>query len=167
MLEVIILKDSGIVPVKAHDGDAGYDLFSAEDVVIPAKSTVKIPLGIGIDVPYGSFGDVTGKSGLTSSTDIRIERGIVDNGYHGEVSVITTNISHEAIIIKRGMKFAQVILSPCDPEKEVRVKDRFHNENGRGDGGFGSTGMTIGEAYEKMEERMKKSLQDKANGFQD
>lgn len=34
-------------------------------------------------------------------------------------------------------------------------------------GGFGSTGMTIGEAYEKMEERMKKSLQDKGNGFQD
>lgn len=141
MLEIVKLNEDAKVPVKAHDGDAGFDLFSLEEVVIPAKSTVRVPTGIGVDVPYGYFGDVTGKSGLTSKTPIRIERGIIDYGYQGEVGVITTNISHKAVVIEKGMKFAQLILSPCDPENEVHVKDRFHNDNGRGTGGFGSTGI--------------------------
>ena len=91
MLNVVKLHKDAIIPQKAHDGDAGFDLFALQDTVILPNDTKVIPTGIGIEIPYGYYGDVTGKSGLTSNTQLRVQRGIVDFGYQGDIGVIVSN----------------------------------------------------------------------------
>ena len=91
MLNVVKLHEDAIVPQKAHDGDAGFDLFALEDAFILPNDTKVIKTGIGVEIPYGYYGDVTGKSGLTSKTSLRVNRGIVDYGYEGDVGVIISN----------------------------------------------------------------------------
>lgn len=91
MLNVVKLHKDAIIPEKAHDGDAGFDLFALEDTIILPNDTKVIQTGIGIEIPYGYYGDVTGKSGLTSKTQLRVQRGIVDFGYQGDIGVIVSN----------------------------------------------------------------------------
>lgn len=91
MLNVVKLHKDATIPEKAHDGDAGFDLFALKDMAIKSNETILIPTGIGIEIPYGYYGDVTGKSGLTSKTQLRVQRGIVDFGYQGDIGVIVTN----------------------------------------------------------------------------
>lgn len=91
MLNVVKLHKDAIIPQKAHDGDAGFDLFALQDTFILPNDTKVIPTGIGIEIPYGYYGDVTGKSGLTSKTQLRVQRGIVDFGYRGDIGVIVSN----------------------------------------------------------------------------
>jgi len=92
MLKVMKLEKSAILPKKAHNGDAGFDLFAVEDVIIYPNETKLVPTGIAVNIPYGYMGDITGKSGLTSKTSLRVQRGIVDYGYQGEVKVIVSNV---------------------------------------------------------------------------
>lgn len=91
MLKVVKLHEDATIPTKAHDGDAGFDIYALEDVVLNVNQTKLVSTGIGIEVPLGYFGDITGKSGLTSKSQLRVERGIVDHGYQGEVKVILSN----------------------------------------------------------------------------
>lgn len=91
ILNVVRLDETAKLPEKAHNGDAGFDLFALEDTFLYPNETKVIPTGIGVEIPYGYFGDLTGKSGLTAKTQLRVQRGIIDHGYTGEVGVICTN----------------------------------------------------------------------------
>lgn len=91
ILNVVRLDETAKLPEKAHNGDAGFDLFALEAVWLNPNDTKVIPTGIGVEIPYGYFGDLTGKSGLTANTQLRVQRGIIDHGYTGEVGVICTN----------------------------------------------------------------------------
>ena len=125
------------LPQYGHKGDAGLDLFSSVDFVLAEGQVEAIPTGIKIAVPEGYVGLVWDKSGVSLRGVHRLA-GVIDSGYRGEVKVVMINLSHEAFVIERGMKIAQMLVQPIAKVDIVEVDNL--DETSRGEGGFGSTG---------------------------
>jgi dUTP pyrophosphatase len=125
------------LPSYGHLGDAGLDLFSADDVVLEKCQVLDIPTGIKVAVPEGYVGLVWDKSGVSLRGVHRLA-GVIDSGYRGEVKVVLVNLSDEPFVISKGMKIAQLLIQPVTTVKVVEVEDL--EETPRGEGGFGSTG---------------------------
>ena len=130
------------MPERAHDGDAGADLFAADDAVLEPGGRVTVPLGFSMAIPEGHAGLVLPRSGLASRSGITVINapGLIDAGYRGEVQVALVNHSDERFEIERGDRVAQlVIVAVATPSFEpVSSLD----ETQRGSGGFGSSGIS-------------------------
>lgn len=125
------------IPSRATEGSAGYDISSAEDVTIAAKSRAGVSTGISIRVPKNTYGRIAPRSGLAVKHGIDVLAGVVDFDYTGEVKVILYNTSDEDYFVKKGDRIAQLILERMEtPEVEVVLE---LSETSR-TGGFGSTG---------------------------
>ncbi len=125
------------LPSYGHLGDAGLDLFSADDIVLEKGQALDVPTGIKVAVPEGYVGLVWDKSGVSLRGVHRLA-GVIDSGYRGEVKVVLVNLSDEPFVISKGMKIAQLLIQPVTTVKVVEVEDL--EETPRGEGGFGSTG---------------------------
>lgn len=129
------------LPRIAHAGDAGADLFAAEDVTIDPGSRALVGTGITLAIPRGYAGFVLPRSGLAIKQGLTVVNapGLIDSGYRGEVKVALINHGDEVSHIAIGDRIAQlVVMAVVSPDfVEVKVLD----ESERGEGGFGSTGM--------------------------
>jgi len=132
------LKENAVVPSYAHPGDAGMDLCSTEDYVIPAGKRQLVSTGISMELPAGYWANIRGKSGLAYKKGISILGGVIEHTYRGEYGVIVFNTGDEDFVIRAGDKVAQVIIAPV-ATADVEIVDDL-SETSRGDGGFGSTG---------------------------
>ena len=137
-LKVKRFHEDAVLPKRANAEDAGYDLSSVEDVVIPAGSWKLVSTGIGFTVPEGTYGRVAPRSGL-STKGLHVGAGVVDRGYTNVVKVLLFNHASTDFEVKKGDRIAQLILEkiiqcPVEEVAELDVSDR-------GLGGFGSTGM--------------------------
>jgi dUTP pyrophosphatase len=126
------------IPVYAHAGDAGMDLFSCVDMVIGSGETMPVPTGLRMAIPAGYVGLVWDKSGLSLKGVHRLA-GVVDAGYRGEMRVVMVNLGKEPFVIKAGMKIAQMLIQPVEAPTIVEADGL--DDTSRGEGGFGSTGM--------------------------
>lgn len=141
----IKLDDGAFVPTRAHETDAGLDLYSPQDAYVLARSeewgidgSVCIDTGVHIEIPAGYVGFIKSKSGLNVKNGITSE-GVIDSGYTGSMVVKLYNHGTETVHIVRGQKISQLVLLPIiTPELEL-VDELEATE--RGDGGFGSTGV--------------------------
>lgn len=126
------------VPRYAHPGDAGIDLYAAEDAIVTGE-TVLIPTGVAVAVPDGHVGLVCPRSGLAAhGVTVANAPGVVDAGYRGELMVRLTTTSKNPYRVHRGDRIAQLLVVPIlRPEVNV-VVDLDDTE--RGTNGFGSTG---------------------------
>ena len=81
------------MPARAHDGDAGVDLYSAVDVYIAPGRRALVPTGIAVAIPYGMVGLVHPRSGLAMRVGLSIVNspGTIDAGYRGELKVALIN----------------------------------------------------------------------------
>ena len=130
------------LPQRAHDGDAGADLFAAEGVVLGPGERATIPLGFSMAIPDGNAGLVLPRSGLASRHGITVVNapGLIDSGYRGEVRVALVNLSDEAFEVERGDRIAQlVIVAVATPSFEVTESLEDTQRSG---GGFGSSGVS-------------------------
>ena len=127
-------------PSYAHKGDAGVDLYAAEDAVLKAGERKLIRTGIKIAIPEGYEGQVRPKSGLALKHGLSIVNspGTVDSSYRGEVGVICINLGNEPIKIEKGKKVAQMVFKKIETVKFEEVPQL--DDTSRGEGGFGSTG---------------------------
>jgi len=129
------------LPCYAHPGDAGLDLFAAEDALIPPLGRVLVPTGIAVAIPPGHAGFVQPRSGLALKYGLSFPNtpGLIDSHYRGEVKVIVVNLDvREPIHIARGDRIAQLVVQPVATCEPVEVDDL--DGTVRGEGGFGSTG---------------------------
>ena len=126
------------IPVYAHAGDAGMDLFSCVDMVIGPGETMPVQTGIRMAIPAGYVGLVWDKSGISLKGVHRLA-GVVDAGYRGEVRVVMANVGRELFIVKAGMKIAQMLIQPVEAPTIIEADEL--DDTSRGDGGFGSTGL--------------------------
>lgn len=133
------LSEAGRLPQRGSDQAAGYDLFSAKDMEIPAKNKAIVPTDISIAVPAGCYGRVAPRSGLAVKNFIDVGAGVIDADYRGPVGVVLFNFSDVAFTIKAGDRIAQLILERCETPQVLEVADL--DATGRGAGGFGSTGV--------------------------
>lgn len=135
--------DKGLpLPAYAHVGDAGMDLYAAEDVeLVPFERTL-VPTGIAVAIPEGYAGFVQPRSGLAIKRGLSLVNtpGLIDSHYRGEIKVIAINLDPaQPISITRGDKIAQFVIQPVAYADLVEVEEL--DETVRGEGGFGSTGV--------------------------
>ena len=128
------------LPTKAHEDDAGWDLYSLYDYVINPHETVKVDTGLNFQLPEGTFGAIYARSGLATKQGLRPANcvGICDAGYRNNYIVPLYNDSDEVRIIHKYDRIAQLIIQPFI-QSELTEVDNL-NETERGNGGFGSTG---------------------------
>lgn len=134
----VVLDPGAAMPTRAHDLDAGYDLYSREDATVYQNCGGKFDTGVHIEIPEGFVGFVKSKSGLNARNGIQAE-GVIDAGYTGSIHVLLRNHGPKAMDIQKGQKIAQLVILPIiTPDLEVvgRLEDTE-----RGEGGFGSTGL--------------------------
>lgn len=137
-MEMKIMLDNGAyMPTRAHDDDAGLDLYAMEDKEIAAYGSAEFDTGVHIAIPKGFVGDVKSKSGLMMKYDLTTD-GTIDCGYTGSVRVKLFNNSPLRRDIKKGQKIAQVVIKSIITPKLVLVNQLEETE--RGAGGFGSSG---------------------------
>ena len=131
--------ENGYLPIKAHQTDAGIDLFVTEDVTITQGNITKHPLNIRLKLPKGTYMEITSKSGL-GLKGLLVYAGIIDEEYRGIPHVICTNLTDKSIILKKGQKIAQMIPHPFSSEYYINRIDKIDLDTNRGTGGFGSSG---------------------------
>eukprot|EP00490_Sorites_sp_Unknown_P000036 CAMPEP_0114657172 /NCGR_PEP_ID=MMETSP0191-20121206/13459_1 /TAXON_ID=126664 /ORGANISM="Sorites sp." /LENGTH=203 /DNA_ID=CAMNT_0001875883 /DNA_START=105 /DNA_END=716 /DNA_ORIENTATION=+ len=141
VLQIKLLSDDARIPTKGSILAAGYDLYSAEDKVIKAndKGLVKTDLSIGL--PVGCYGRIAPRSGLAYKNFIDIGAGVIDGDYRGPVGVVMFNHDKQDFKVTKGMRVAQLILERYVHDAEIKCVDEL-TDTLRGDGGFGSTGLT-------------------------
>ena len=137
-LQVKLLSNSARAPVKASSKAAGYDLSSAHDDVIPAKSRKLIRTDLAMTVPPGTYGRIAPRSGLALKHSIDIGAGVIDEDYTGPVGIIMINHGTHDFTVKTGDRIAQLILE-CISNEPVIITSEL-SASTRGDQGFGSTG---------------------------
>lgn len=84
-LEIIKLTENAIIPTRGSSRSAGYDLYSAENIIIPAHGKGLVKTDIQIKLPRGSYGRIAPRSGLSWKYHIDIGAGVVDEDYTGNV----------------------------------------------------------------------------------
>ena len=135
------LDEAATLPTLAHDGDAGYDLYSIESAELAPGERAMIRTGIAIEVSKGHAALVLPRSGTAAKHGISVVNapGLIDSGYRGEVKVLLLNTDKsETFTIAPGDRIAQLILVRVELPP-VEETDSL-NESARGDGGFGSSG---------------------------
>lgn len=133
----IMLDDGVLMPTKAHETDAGYDIYAREGKVVPARGSAIFDTGVHIELPYGSVGMLKSKSGLNVKHGITSE-GVLDVGYTGSICVKLYNHSDVDYEVRQGDKISQLVVMPI-LMTELELVDRL-DETGRGNNGFGSSG---------------------------
>lgn len=129
------------MPARAHDGDAGVDLCTTEDVILEPGERVLIGTGIAIALPVGTVGLIHPRSGLAAKTGLSVVNtpGTVDAGYRGEIKVCLINHDPRTPIeLRRGDRIAQLLVQRVELVDFVAV-DQL-DESARGAGGYGSSG---------------------------
>jgi len=125
---------------------AGVDLPAAVPEAAPLTITpggrALVPTGFALALPTGYEGQVRPRSGLAANHGVTILNapGTIDADYRGEVKVILVNHGAEPFVVTRGMRIAQLVVAPVPPAEFAEVDDL--GETARGEGGFGSTGMS-------------------------
>jgi len=133
------------LPSYATSQSAGIDLIAAlaQPILLKPLERKLIPTGISIALPEGYEAQIRPRSGLALKHGLTILNtpGTIDSDYRGEIQVILINLGQEDFLIERGIRIAQMILSPFSTLcwKELNQHENCININRQG--GFGSTGL--------------------------
>jgi dUTP pyrophosphatase len=130
------------LPGYATSGSAAVDLVAAvaEPLTLVPGARAAVPTGIAIALPDGFEGQVRPRSGLAIEHGVTVLNtpGTIDADYRGEVQVILINLGEAPVVIERGMRIAQMVISRVE-RAQLRETPALP-ATGRGSGGFGSTG---------------------------
>lgn len=140
-LQVKKLAPEAQLPTRAHDTDAGFDLYSPIGVNISVGATVTIPTKLAISLPENTVGLIYPRSSLGTRHGIVLANtvGVIDSGYRGEIMLVVTNHGNRPYTIHAGDRVAQMIVTPYYAPDVIEVSDLDASD--RGTGGFGSTGQ--------------------------
>ena len=137
------LSDTMIVPTKAHDTDACFDIYADTfngDIYIFPHETVIIPTGFATNIPHGYWAAIFARSGLASKQGLRPANcvAVIDEPYTGEWKIPLHNDGEDIRVIHHGDRIAQFTLLPYYDIQLEEVDEL--DETDRGSGGFGSSG---------------------------
>jgi dUTP pyrophosphatase len=136
-----LLSDEAILPTRAHEGDAGLDLYAAESVTLGPGERAGVGTGVAVEIPEGHAGLVLPRSGLAARHGIALVNapGLIDTGYRGELRVLLLNTDRsEPFEVVPGDRVAQLLVTPFAAARPVEAVELSGSE--RGNGGFGSSG---------------------------
>lgn len=130
-------------PERAHVGDAGYDLRAVEEAELPPGGRALVGTGVCVAIPEGYAGLVLPRSGLAVRHGVSLVNtpGLIDSGYRGEIRISLINHDREETFrVERGMRVAQLVLVRAAAASFEDVEFLEAGTDGRGEGGFGSSG---------------------------
>lgn len=127
-----------VMPTRATEGSAGYDLSSAIDCDIYPGQRMVVKTGFAWQFPGGYSGQIWPRSGLSAKHGIDVLAGLIDNDYRGEVGVVLINHGERFFHVSVGDRIAQMVLIAPGVFMPELVEALEGTQ--RGDGGFGSTG---------------------------
>jgi dUTP pyrophosphatase len=141
-LRFVKLSEHAILPTRAHDNDAGLDLYAAESARLGPGARVRVGTGLAVQIPEGVGGLVLPRSGLALRHGVTLVNspGLIDPGYRGEVQVLLLNTdTTNEFQISVGDRIAQLLLVPVVHASPL-LADALDGSR-RGEGGFGSSGF--------------------------
>lgn len=138
-IKIKLLSNKARIPTKAHKEDAGWDLYSTQDITIPPGGRQLISTGIAASMPTGYVGLIWPRSGMSVKKGCDILAGVIDSTYTGEIKVCLQNCDpYQDIVINSGDKIAQILFQEV-PEFVLKLVEELPESN-RGEKGFGSSG---------------------------
>ncbi len=132
------LDEGAKTPTKAHNTDAGFDLYTPDEFTVKAGGSATVFTGVHMIIPKGWCGLLVSKSGLNTKCDIKTT-GLVDAGYTGSIVVKVQNHGAEDYHFNAGDKVSQIVLLPVPDVITLNPIDELPNTE-RSDRGFGSSG---------------------------
>lgn len=149
--------ENGKLPEYKTEGAAGADCYAriSEKVIVKPKTVETIPLGFSVEIPEGYEMQIRGRSGNARKNWVQVfnSPGTIDSDYRGEVGAILYNASDKDFEVNPGDRIAQAIIAPVI-KAEWYLTDKL-SETDRGEGGFGSTGISEEKKVEKFYEPFK------------
>ena len=147
-LNITRLVSNAQLPVRGSSDAAGYDLFSTDSYVVLPGRRVVVSTGITVHLPPGTYGRIAPRSGLAVKHGLDTLAGVIDPDYTGEIKVVLQNLDmSQPFVIRPGYRIAQLILENFTvadvveiPGENTPLSDQG-SSTGRGDAGFGSTGL--------------------------
>ncbi|WP_456479550.1 dUTP diphosphatase [Nautilia sp.] len=139
-LKIKRLSDNAQIPAYQTKEAAGFDLHSADNVVINPGERKLIGTGLAFEIEFGYEVQIRPRSGLAYKHGITVLNtpGTIDSDYRGEIKVLLINHGKEPFEIKKGERIAQAVIAPVIQAEIVEAEEL--GETDRGAGGFGSTG---------------------------
>jgi dUTP diphosphatase len=140
-LRFVRLNSKATAPTRAHDDDAGLDLYAAEGARIGPGQRVSVGTGLAVATPEGLAGLVLPRSGLALKHGIALVNapGLIDPGYRGELRVLLLNTDNSTEFrVAPGERIAQLLLVPVAYASPLE-SDSLESA-ARGASGFGSSG---------------------------
>jgi dUTP pyrophosphatase len=130
------------LPARTRAGDAAYDLATVEPFALAPGERRTVPTGIALALPPGVAGLVVPRSGLAARHGVGVVNGpgLIDPNYRGEVKVVLVNHGAERFEAAAGDRIAQLLLVPYLSPAVAAVAELPPSGDGRGAGGFGSSG---------------------------
>ena len=130
--------NKGYMPTRAHDEDAGFDLYCPYDVdFVPSQDKLLLDTYTKVEIPRGYVGMVFPRSSMINK-GLNIVTGVIDAGYTGTIKVAMTKHSISYVKISRGERVAQLVIMPI--ANVNLIEGKVTSNGARQDGGFGSTG---------------------------
>jgi dUTP pyrophosphatase len=133
--------EGATLPTRAHEGDAGLDLYACEAAHIGPGERWSVGTGIAVEIPEGHAGLVLPRSGIAREHGISLVNspGLIDCGYRGELRVLLLNTDPaETFRVVAGDRIAQLVIAPIALAEPVEAPELA--DSARGGGGFGSSG---------------------------
>jgi len=148
IMRYIVLPHGEGLPAPAYRSEqaAGLDLSAAlsagDPLTLGPGERSLIPTGIVLEIPEGFEAQVRPRSGLAHKHGVTVlnSPGTIDSDYRGEIKVLLINLGDKSVIMRRGDRIAQLVISPILMVTLERAESLA--TTGRGSGGFGSTGAS-------------------------
>lgn len=156
-VKIVRIAPDVVIPTKAHDTDAGFDLYAycpdatfyswesgcqlnVKGVKVRPNETYKFHTGIKMAIPDGYWGGIYARSGLATKCGLRPANcvGVIDSSYRGEIIVAIHNDSNETQLVHNGDRIAQLVIQKVEPTVFEEVSEL--DETSRGESGFGGSG---------------------------
>jgi dUTP pyrophosphatase len=132
------------LPARGSEGSAGFDLRAAvtDPLELAPGGRALVPTGLVLELPPGCEGQVRPRSGLAVRHGVTLinSPGTIDSDYRGELRVALVNLGTEPFTVRRGDRIAQLVVARLAEIEWQEAADLATSD--RGDGGFGSTGLT-------------------------
>lgn len=133
----IKLDEGATMPTRAHETDAGLDIYARNTAIVPAKESATFDTGVHIELPPNTVGLLKSKSGLNVKHGLTSE-GVIDVGYTGSICVKLYNNSGYDYRVNAGDKITQLVIVPILTPTLELVEEL--EATARGSDGFGSSG---------------------------
>lgn len=144
-IRIKLLRKGAQLPKYGTEGAAGADIYAVleKPIILEPGERAIIQTGFAMEIPAGLEAQIRPRSGTAIKNGITVLNapGTIDSDYRGEVGVILMNCGGEDYAINNGDRIAQMVIAPyLRGHFELETGDL--SETARGQGGYGSTGVS-------------------------